>query len=95
MLIKLSEIFDKWFEKLRDLKVKERIAKRLNRIEVTNNLGDYKSLGDSLYEIRIDYGAGYRLYFTFDGSDIIIILCAGDKSSQDKDIIKAKKLLTE
>ena len=94
MLIEYTETFKKWFDKLKNKDVKNKILVRLLRIEATNNLGDYKSLGDGLYEIRINYGSGYRLYFIFKNDKIIIILCGGDKSTQQKDIISAKKILT-
>ena len=90
MKIKYSETFNKWLIKLKDINAKTRIITRLRRIEATNNLGDYKSLGNGLYEIRIDYAVGYRLYFIYDGDNIIIILAGGDKSTQQKDIVIAK-----
>ena len=93
MRIRFTETFNKWFIKLKDLKAKIRITKRLERIKEDNNMGDVKSLGDSLYEIRIDYGCGYRIYFTYKNNEVIILLCGGDKSSQDKDIANAKKII--
>ena len=93
MKIKYSETFNKWLMKLKDINAKTRIITRLRRIEATNNLGDYKSLGNGLYEIRIDYAVGYRLYFIYDGDNIIIILAGGDKSTQQKDIVIAKNLI--
>ncbi|WP_242046455.1 type II toxin-antitoxin system RelE/ParE family toxin [Cylindrospermum sp. FACHB-282] len=82
--------FYNWFDSLRDRKVKAKIRARLDRVE-EGNLGDYKSLGDGVYELRIDYGSGYRIYFSQEGLTIIILLCGGDKSTQEKDIEKAKK----
>ena len=93
MILDFSETFKKWLEKLKDRNAYYRITMRLRRIEDTNNLGDYKSVGDNVYELRIDYGCGYRIYFTFNGNEIIILLCGGDKSTQDKDIINAKKMI--
>ena len=90
MRIRRTNIFDKWLEKLKDNKARDKIIVRIKRIEQTNNLGDYKSVGDNVYELRIDYGCGYRVYFTFNGNEIIILLCGGDKSTQQKDINKAK-----
>lgn len=92
MIIKFSETFNKWLKKLKDSQVKTRILKRLERIS-NDNFGDIKSVGASLYEIRIDYGQGYRIYFTYENNKIIILLCAGDKSTQEKDIKKAKEML--
>lgn len=90
MKIKRTNIFDTWLHKLRDKRAIDKIVIRIKRIEQTNNLGDYKSVGENLYELRIDYGPGYRLYFSFNGNEIIILLCGGDKSTQQKDIEKAK-----
>ena len=90
MRIRRTNIFDKWLEKLKDNKARDKIIVRIKRIEQTNNLGDYKSVGDNVYELRIDYGCGYRIYFTYNGNEIIILLCGGDKSTQQKDIEKAK-----
>ena len=67
------------------------IAQRLDRA-INGNLGDVKSLGDGVSEMRIFAGQGYRLYFTLRGGELIILLCGGDKSSQQHDIQKAKQL---
>ena len=90
MRIRRTNIFDKWLEKLKDNKARDKIIVRIKRIEQTNHLGDYKSVGDNVYELKIDYGCGYWVYFTFNGNEIIILLCGGDKSTQQKDINKAK-----
>lgn len=65
---------------------------RIRRIALTGNLGDYKPVGGSVYELRIDYGPGYRLYFTWRGSEVVLLLIGGDKTSQQRDIEKAKEL---
>lgn len=90
MIIEKTDIFDEWLKKLKDKKSKSRILARLYRIETTNNLGDYKSISDNIFELRIDCGAGYRIYFIFNENKIILLLCGGNKSSQQKDIEKAK-----
>jgi len=82
--------FEDWLNSLRDLQAKTKIKTRLRRLMI-GNLGDCKSLGDGVYELRIDYGKGYRLYFGQIGSIIIILLCGGDKSTQQKDIENAKQ----
>ncbi|MBD2200297.1 MULTISPECIES: type II toxin-antitoxin system RelE/ParE family toxin [Calothrix] len=85
-----KDIFSEWFDSLRDRRAKAKIRARLDRVE-EGNLGDYKSVGDGVFELKIDYASGYRIYFGQEGSAIIILLCGGDKSTQDKDITKAKK----
>jgi putative addiction module killer protein len=85
-----SNPFDDWFDSLRDRKAKAKIRARLDRLE-EGNLGDYKSVGEGVCELRIDYGSGYRIYFGQEGLKIIIILCGGDKSTQTQDISKAKE----
>jgi putative addiction module killer protein len=79
-----------WIEKLKDLKVQARIFVRIERAE-NGNFGDHKCVGDGVYELRLDIGPGYRLYFAFDGTEIILLLLGGDKSTQRKDIDRAKK----
>ncbi len=80
-----TEAFDDWFERLSDQRAKARVLARTRRIAL-GNLGDWKSVGARVGELRIDYGPGYRLYFTRRGMDIIILLAGGDKSSQARDI---------
>ena len=86
--------FEKWFTRLKDANAKYIIARRLTRIE-SGNLGDVKSVGGAVSELRIDYGAGYRIYFTRRGKELIVLLAGGDKSSQSRDIKKAQELATE
>jgi len=93
--IEITEIYEKWFNKLKDLKAKDIINIRLRRIEITGNFGDHKNIGDGLYEVRVHYGAGYRLYFCNRGVQWILILCGGNKSSQVKDIKKAREIIKE
>jgi putative addiction module killer protein len=77
--------FAQWLDSLRDIKTKTKIAQRLNQVTL-GNLGDYKSVGSGVYELRIDYGSGYRIYFGQIGTTIILLLCGGDKKTQAKDI---------
>jgi putative addiction module killer protein len=79
---------------LKDRQALKIIALRLTRA-VNGNLGYVKSLGSNLSEMRIFVGKGYRLYFTVKNGQIIVLLCGGDKPSQNRDIENAKKLLSE
>lgn len=89
-----SATFVAWEKKLRDDRAKAAIAARIFR--VSNGLiGDVKSIGSGVSELRIDYGPGYRVYFLQRGHELIILLCGGDKTSQDRDIKKAKQLAKE
>ena len=65
------------------------------KIKIDNNLGDIKPVGDKIFEIRIDYGPGYRIYYLQENNFIILLLIGGDKSTQDEDIKKAKKIIKE
>jgi putative addiction module killer protein len=84
--------FNQWLSSLKDGRAKVIIARRLEKIENENHLGDCESVGAGVYELRIHYGAGYRIYFSYDGKDLILLLCGGDKSTQQKDIKKAKEM---
>jgi putative addiction module killer protein len=86
-----STAFDRWLKKLRDPRAKARIAMRLRRLTL-GNAGDVRPIGNGLSELRIDYGPGYRIYFMQQGMMLIILLCAGDKRTQQKDINRAKEL---
>jgi len=89
-----TDEFDNWLRKLKDIQALARINKRITRLEL-GNFGDYKSVNDKVFELRIDYGPGYRVYFARKGNKIILLLIGGDKSSQTRDIAYAKKLSTE
>ena len=89
--IKKTDKFIKWVTGLRDKKAQALIAARIDRIAV-GNFGDTKHVGDSVYELRIDYGPGYRMYFVQRGHEIIILLCGGDKTSQTRNIEAAKRI---
>ena len=86
-----TEVFAKWMVELRDIRAKARILARLDSTRL-GNLGDAKSVGDGVSEMRIDVGAGIRVYFTRRRGVMIILLCGGDKSTQPKDITRAKRL---
>lgn len=83
-----------WFQGLADPTAQSRIAKRILRFEA-GLFGDVKSVGKGVSEARIDYGQGYRLYFTRRGSETIILLCGGDKNSQARDIALAQSMVLE
>jgi putative addiction module killer protein len=80
--------FDDWFDNLRDIKAQIKINKRLNRVNL-GNLGDYRALREGVFELKIDYGSGYRIDFGQIGTTIVLLLCGGDKSTQDQDIRQA------
>jgi putative addiction module killer protein len=86
-----TEVFRDWLDALTDTRAQLRIAARL-RLAEAGNLGDWKSLGDGLSEMRVDVGPGYRLYFTRRQNVLIVMLAGGDKSSQSRDIKRAQKL---
>jgi putative addiction module killer protein len=81
--------FTEWVEGLRDRKARARIDTRLTRVRL-GNLGDYASVGEGVFELRIFYGPGYRVYFGFEGDTVVLLLCGGDKGSQQRDIATAK-----
>jgi putative addiction module killer protein len=89
-----TEHYRKWFDKIKDRNTRARIDIRLRRLSL-GNPGDIKSLGEGVSELRIDYGPGYRIYFTRKGNKVILLLAGGDKATQAGDIEKAKKLVHE
>jgi putative addiction module killer protein len=89
-----TEEFARWFSKLRDRQAKARIQARIDRLE-HGHFGDVESVGDGVNELRLFFGPGYRVYFTQRSSVIVILLTGGNKSSQSKDIAKAKELVQE
>lgn len=86
-----SATFDRWLTKLRDVRARTRIQMRVDRLAL-GNPGDVKPVGESVSEMRIDYGPGYRVYFCQSGLAIIVLLCGGDKTTQDTDIANAKTI---
>lgn len=85
-----DEPFVAWLESLRDITTRLRINKRLRRIE-ENNLGDVGVVGAGVHELRMHFGSGYRIYFGYMEQEAILLLVGGDKSSQTRDIEKAKR----
>lgn len=92
--IKQTESFAKWLAGLRDQRAKTAIYRRIDRAE-SGNLGDVKNLSDGISEIRVDVGAGYRVYFTLRGGVLVVLLAGGDKSTQLVDIQRAITLAKE
>ena len=92
--IRTTAVFDAWIDALRDQKAVERIARRILRFRA-GLLGDVKPVGDGVMEMRVDHGPGYRVYYIRSGSQVIILLCGGDKRNQERDIAAAKRLANE
>jgi putative addiction module killer protein len=92
--VQQTDIFAKWLSKLRDRKATARMLVRIESLR-QGNVGDSKSLGSGLQELRIHFGPGYRIYYTRKAGLLILLLCGGDKSSQSKDIAQARRILTE
>lgn len=92
--VRLTQEFQDWLDALTDRRAQVRIAARLRLVEA-GTLGDWKPVGASVSEIRIDVGPGYRLYFTRRGDVVIIMLCGGDKSGQKRDIKRAQRIANE
>lgn len=83
-----SAAFDRWLTGLKDIRARVRIAARLDRLAL-GNPGDVKTVGSGVSELRVDYGPGYRVYFTQRGRVLIVLLCGGDKRTQSEDIKRA------
>ncbi|MDB5903741.1 MAG: phage-related protein [Betaproteobacteria bacterium] len=86
-----TDVFDRWLARLRDARAAARVQARLDRLAM-GNPGDAKSVGEGVVEMRIDYGPGYRVYYVRRGVLVILLLCGGDKSTQVKDITRAKQM---
>jgi putative addiction module killer protein len=89
-----SGTFDRWLRKLKDGQAVARILARIDRLALGNS-GDAKSVGGGVFELRIDHGPGYRVYFAQRGQMIILLLCGGDKSTQGNDISTAQGIAAE
>jgi putative addiction module killer protein len=92
-LIEKTDEFDKWLRKLKDIRAKAIILLRIQKVENIGPLGNCESVGQGIRELEIDYAKGYRIYFKEKEGKIIILLVGGDKSTQRKDIEKAKEIL--
>lgn len=83
--VRQTEVFAKWFGRLRDAMTQRRIQARIDRLQ-TGNPGQHRVLTGGVSEMKIDVGPGYRVYYTQRGTVLVILLCGGDKSTQDQDI---------
>ena len=93
-LVKQTETFIAWHRRLKDRMARIAIARRLENVEA-GTLGDVKPVGGGVSELRVGVGPGYRLYFTMRERVVVILLCGGDKGTQEADIKRAKKLAKE
>jgi len=89
-----TEDFDSWLRRLKDRQGRLRILERLDRL-AHGNPGDAKPVGEGVFELRLMFGPGYRVYYLLDGGRLILLLCGGDKSSQARDIQTAHRLADE
>lgn len=84
-----TSLFDEWLESIQDKRTQSRIQTRLDRLE-SGNFGDCRAVGRGVFELRLHFGAGYRIYFGEVDNTVVLLLCGGDKSSQVRDIEQAK-----
>jgi putative addiction module killer protein len=89
--VRKTETFARWLDDLRDLRARARVQVRIERL-AAGNVGDVKAVGDGVSELRIDYGPGYRVYFTRRGRAMVILLAGGTKRTQAADIRTAQRL---
>lgn len=89
-----SATFDRWLRRLKDRRAAARVQVRIDRL-AAGNPGDVKPVGNGVSELRLDYGPGYRVYYLQDGDRLILLLCGGDKASQDNDVLAAKRIARE
>jgi len=87
-----TDVFDRWLRDLGDRKARARILARLESAQL-GNLGDTRSVGTGVREMRVHFGPGYRVYFAQRGRIVMVLLCGGDKSTQPRDIARAQRLL--
>ena len=92
--VRLTQEFQDWLDGLMDVRAQARIAARLRQAEL-GNLGDWKSVGEKVSEMRVDVGPGFRLYFTLRRRIVVVMLAGGDKSTQKRDIRRAQRIARE
>ena len=89
--VRKTEVYARWLDGLRDARARARVLARVERL-AAGNPGDVRPVGEGVSELRIDYGPGYRVYFTKQGRTVVILLAGGDKRTQDRDIATALRL---
>ena len=89
-----KDVFDDWLTELSDARAQAKIATRINRL-AAGNFGNCKSLRQGLYELRVDWGPGYRVYYAMIGKACVLLLCGGDKRKQAADIERALEYLRD
>ena len=94
LTVQKSSTFNKWLEALRDTVGRARILDRIDRVR-EGHFGETKPVGDGVSELKFKFSPGYRVYYIRQGDTVVILLCGGDKSSQDKDIKRAKRIAQE
>ncbi len=92
--IETTNIFDRWLAGIKSVQHRARILNRFDHIR-RGNLGDHKSLGDGLFELRFFFGPGFRAYYTIYGCRLVLLLCGSGKDGQKKDIEKARAIMSE
>jgi putative addiction module killer protein len=92
--VQKTEEFDEWLSSLSDQKAQAEIVSRIERLGL-GNPGDVKPVGEGISEMRVPHGPGYRVYFKQTNKSVVLLLCGGDKSTQDKDIKRAKEIAAE
>jgi putative addiction module killer protein len=92
--IRQTDAFRDWYARLADVRGRARIRARLERLS-HGHFGDARFVGDGVSELRVDFGPGYRVYYIRGGSALVILLCGGDKGSQDRDIRRARAMAAE
>ncbi len=90
--LRQTEEFERWLRRLKDATARAKVLVRIRRLAF-GNPGDVRPVGGGVSEMRIDYGPGYRVYFAQRGAQLILVLCAGDKNSQQRDIRRAEDIL--
>lgn len=89
-----KDVFEEWLAKLKDDQAEARVEARINRL-AHGNFGDCKPVGEGVWELRVNYGPGYRVYYAMIGRACVLLLCAGDKRKQTGEIAQAKKYLRD